>query len=193
MPADTRVLRRTLGWLYAGRAAIAVAWAITLTAAPVSAAGAAVTALLSGYPAIDAAATLIDLRAQPHGAAAGARIANIVASAITSAAVLVVAATRPGGIWAVYGGWAVVTGGIQLFVGVRRRQILPGQWLMVISGAGSVVAGLGFLSWTGPPTRALGLLTQYAFGGALWYAVTGLLLGVATFNGIRRLPASDHG
>ncbi len=36
MPTDRQRLGRVLGWLYAGRALLALSWAVTLTAAPVS-------------------------------------------------------------------------------------------------------------------------------------------------------------
>ena len=39
-----------------------------------------------------------------------------------------------------------------IFVAARRQQKLGGQWLMIISGAGSVFAGTTFVRLTGSPS-----------------------------------------
>jgi hypothetical protein len=49
---------------------------------------------------------------------------------------------------------------------------------MIISGIGSVFAGLSFTGWTGSPPAGLTALAQYAAGGAVWYLLTALWLEV---------------
>lgn len=72
--------------------------------------------------------------------------------------------------------WAILSGTIQLTVGARRLRQLRGQWLMIISGAGSIFAGTTFINWSQPPTSALHALAQYSIGGAIWYLLTALWL-----------------
>ncbi|MGI8449457.1 MAG: hypothetical protein ACR2MP_20210 [Streptosporangiaceae bacterium] len=67
------------------------------------------------------------------------------------------------------GAWAIASGGIQLALAVRRRKILGGQGLMIISGAGAVFAGITFIRWTGTPGAGLAALAQYSAGGSIWH------------------------
>jgi uncharacterized membrane protein HdeD (DUF308 family) len=76
----------------------------------------------------------------------------------------------------VFGVWAIVSGAIMAVLAVRRRRVLGGHWLMILSGAGSVVAGITFIGWTGNPGTGLAVLAQYSAGGALWYLLAGLWL-----------------
>jgi uncharacterized membrane protein HdeD (DUF308 family) len=79
----------------------------------------------------------------------------------------------------VFGAWAIVSGGIQLALAVRRRRTLGGQGLMIISGAGSVAAGTTFIHWTGSSGAGLVALAQYSAGGAVWYLLAALWLFLA--------------
>ncbi len=45
---------------------------------------------------------------------------------------------------AIFGGWALLAGLLQLAVGILRRQRLGGQWAMILSGLQSTAAGVAF-------------------------------------------------
>jgi len=63
-----------------------------------------------------------------------------------------------------------------IVLAAQRQRVLHGQWLMIISGAGSVFAGISFTNWTGTPPAGLTALAQYSAGGAVWYLLTALWL-----------------
>jgi uncharacterized membrane protein HdeD (DUF308 family) len=75
-----------------------------------------------------------------------------------------------------FGVWAIVTGAVMIYLAVRRQRPLGGQWPLIISGAGSVLAGTTFVGWTGSAAAGLGALAQYSAGGAIWYLLTALWL-----------------
>ncbi|MEO5876473.1 MAG: HdeD family acid-resistance protein [Streptosporangiaceae bacterium] len=69
--------------------------------------------------------------------------------------------------------WAVVTGVAQIIAAVRLRQELTGEWLLILSGALSVVFGVILLFWPGTGAAAVAwILGIYAmiFGFALVFA-----------------------
>jgi uncharacterized membrane protein HdeD (DUF308 family) len=77
----------------------------------------------------------------------------------------------------VFGMWAVISGALQVSLAVRRRHAgVHGQWLMILSGAGSLVAGITFIGWVGTSHTALTTVAQYSAGGAVWYVLTVLWL-----------------
>jgi hypothetical protein len=62
-----------------------------------------------------------------------------------------------GDVLAVFGVWALVTGGLQFAVAIRRRMTLGRQWPLLIAGGGSALFGIAFLVMAGmdnPPLRA---------------------------------------
>jgi uncharacterized membrane protein HdeD (DUF308 family) len=76
----------------------------------------------------------------------------------------------------VFGVWAFVSGAVQLFLAIRRRRSLGGQWPMIVSGGLSVVAGISFVVMAGSPTTGLTTLAGYSAFGAFWYLVTAIWL-----------------
>jgi hypothetical protein len=72
-----------------------------------------------------------------------------------------------------------VSGAVQLVVAWSRRRRIAGQWLMLVSGGGSVFAGGGFLSWAGAQPAGVATLVQYSIGGAVWYLLTAIWLYVS--------------
>ncbi|MEV7623768.1 hypothetical protein [Actinoplanes sp. NPDC089786] len=78
----------------------------------------------------------------------------------------------------VWGVWAVVAGVIQLAVGLSRRR-LGGQWAMIVSGAGSVLAGSGFAIMSGQNGAGLTNLAGYAVVGGVFFLISALRLGRA--------------
>ncbi|HEX4015187.1 MAG TPA: hypothetical protein VHX15_00485 [Frankiaceae bacterium] len=198
--AETHLLRagpaqlsQTLSYLYFARTAAAVVWLVSLSAAlgqkttlpfrPL------VWTLLIAYPVIDAGATLADIRMTPVESQTRFQRLNLAASLL--AAIAVAATTRTSNFSitiGVVGGWAISSGAIQLVVAVRRRSVISAQWFMIVSGAGSIFAGVNFLGWAGTARDGVAALVQYSAGGALWYAVAAVWLLAST----RRLTSAHR-
>jgi hypothetical protein len=74
-----------------------------------------------------------------------------------------------------FAAWAIISGAIQLAVGAGRLGQLDGQWPMIISGAGSIIAATTFIDYNRSPASALHALAQYSIGGAIWVPAHGPL------------------
>jgi Short repeat of unknown function (DUF308) len=167
---------RALSRLYFARTAASLVWVLivstlasglgrTSTPSPV------LWILLVTYPMIDAAATLIDIRTTPRESQTIFQRANLAASLLAAAALAETLSDDFATTLGVFGVWAIASGAIQLVVALRRNTLISAQWFMVISGAGSIVAGAAFLQWSGTPHSGIRTLLQYSTGGALWYLV----------------------
>lgn len=160
------------------RAVLAVVWAAALVIAvggrvlsthsdiPIAAA-----ALLTTYPIIDVAASVISAR---RAAPASARLLRINAG-ISTVAVAALAATAFGGQAAsalvAFGGWAAVSGAIQLTTAIRHRRAHRGQLPMIISGGLSTLAGVSFIATANGRTAHLTTLAGYMTLGAVLYLI----------------------
>jgi hypothetical protein len=131
--------------------------------------------LLVIYPVSDAIATLFDLRSGPI-AAGWPQHLNLAADLAAAPAVLIALGSSLADAITVFGVWAIGTGAVMIVLAARRQRVLNGQWLMIISGAGSVFAGTTFVSWTGSSSAGLAVLAQYSAGGAVWYLLTAVWL-----------------
>jgi hypothetical protein len=134
---------------------------------------------LSAYPAVDALASLVDIRATNTPAYRRLLYGNTVAGLLAAAAILVFDSGLSSEI-RTFGIWAIASGAAQLLVGALRQRTLRGQWLMIISGAGSAFAGATFAGLLGSSASDLPALAQYSVGGAIWYIVTAVFLVAAT-------------
>jgi uncharacterized membrane protein HdeD (DUF308 family) len=169
---------RYLRDLYLFRCGFSALWvALVFTLAAAGTAGGRVSflggLLLVGYPVSDAAATAFDLR---RAAAGWPQLLNLGSDLVAAVAIGVAAGSGLAAAITAFGGWAVVSGVIMIILAVRRQRVLRGQWLLIISGAGSVFAGISFAGWTGSPSAGLTALAQYSAGGAVWYLLTALWL-----------------
>jgi uncharacterized membrane protein HdeD (DUF308 family) len=174
-PQSVRSLRN----LYLFRTGFSAAWVILVlllasgkTARTVSFLGAV---LLVIYPLSDAVASLFDIRSS-RVAARWPQLFNLGCGIVAAVAILVAVTSSLAAAIAVFGGWAILTGAVMIFLAARRQRALHGQWLLIISGAGSVFAGIAFVSWTGTAAAGLAALAQYSAGGAVWYLLTALWL-----------------
>jgi hypothetical protein len=174
---DASVMRRlapALPALYGLRSVATLAWIGVVLLAEPSPAAAGPTpefrALVALYPIIDAAASAVDFRVDTTRIS---RVAHLIEAALglASAAWLLLLASGWHSLTVVVGTWGIVTGLIQLLVAARRVRFVRGQWFMIVSGAGSVVAGSSFVGWSGSAHAFVGLITQYAAGGVLWFVV----------------------
>jgi uncharacterized membrane protein HdeD (DUF308 family) len=76
----------------------------------------------------------------------------------------------------VFGVWAIVTGLIQLIMGLRRRQQLGGQWPMMISGGQSMLGGSSFIFLAHAPSAGVNSLAGYAAFGAFYFLLAAIRL-----------------
>jgi uncharacterized membrane protein HdeD (DUF308 family) len=159
---------RTFSLLPVTRAALALLWAISLVVAigdriPTTASEVpfAAALLLSAYPLIDAVSSFVERR-WVNGA-----ISTLAAAALAFATF----AGDAGATLVVFGVWAVVSGAFQLGTALQHRGAGSPQWPMIISGAISMVAGLGFASMAGQDAAHFANLAGYAVGGAVLYLI----------------------
>ncbi|MDO8188599.1 DUF308 domain-containing protein [Conexibacter sp. JD483] len=160
------------------RAAIALVWAAALVLAvgdrvPTTASElpVAVALLLTAYPLIDAAASLVEARSRAGGSA---RVLLLNAGLGAAAAVGLALATFTGDAGAalvVFGAWASLSGAVQLGVALRRRRDGGRQWPLIVSGGLSTVVGLSFVAAAGKHDAQLAMLAGYAAFGAVLYLV----------------------
>ncbi|HEY4268128.1 MAG TPA: DUF308 domain-containing protein [Galbitalea sp.] len=167
--------------LYFVRAAFSVAWValVFVLASTVTTgtkpSGAAIV-LLTIYPLWDAAATVFDIRATPAAATHLPQYLNIAFGVVAGIGILVSTLNSLTPALIVFGIWAFVSGAVQLFLGLRRRKPIGGQWPMIISGGLSVLAGISFVATSGAPKTGLTTLAGYSAFGAFWYLAGAVLL-----------------
>jgi uncharacterized membrane protein HdeD (DUF308 family) len=141
-----------------------------------SAPSAIAAVLLTIYPAWDAIATFFDAHATPTAASHLPQYGNIALGLVAAAGVLIAIGSGLTPALIVFGVWASVSGAVQLYLGLRRRRPIGGQWPMIISGGLSVLAGISFIVTASAPKTSLTTLAGYSAFGAFWYLVGALLL-----------------
>jgi uncharacterized membrane protein HdeD (DUF308 family) len=168
-------------WLrsyYFIRAFFSVWWVVV--AISVSGHPALASILFVIYPAWDAVANLADARANGGLKTNRAQAFNVVVSTITTIAVLLAVMKDTHAVLAVFGIWAILSGLLQLATGVARWRSYGAQWVMILSGAQSALAG-GFMITqslgTVPPTILD--VAPYAGFGAFYFLVSAIWMTVA--------------
>lgn len=171
-------------WLqsyYFTRAVFSVAWiaaAIAFNGQPGPTA-----LLLVIYPLWDAAANLVDARVSGGLKANPSQALNVVVSVITTLAVGVAIGKGMYAVLAVFGIWAILSGLLQLYTGARRWRSYGAQWVMILSGAQSTLAG-GFMVsqavGTVPPTILD--IAPYAGFGAFYFLLSAIWLVVSAYR-----------
>jgi len=185
-PLATARTALSLRTLYFVRAAFSVVWVVLVfvlasgvMTGPVGTAtkpSIAAIILLTVYPLWDAAATFFDIRATAASGTHLPQYLNIVIGVLAAVGVLVATLSSLTPALIAFGAWAFVSGAVQLFLGIRRRKPVGGQWPMIISGALSVLAGISFAVMSGAPKTGLTTLAGYSAFGAFWYLVGAILL-----------------
>lgn len=164
--------------LYFVRFAFAIVWAalMFITKGQLGPLGIALIVL---YPLFDVAAAIVDARSSRATGPALGLYVNIAIS-LLAAVGLAIAAVNSGvpGALLVWGVWAVVSGLVQLVVGVVRRR-MDGQWPMILSGGISVLAGASFAMGASAPNPSLTNVAGYAVLGGIFFLVSALRLGRA--------------
>ncbi|RQV13261.1 DUF308 domain-containing protein [Burkholderia cenocepacia] len=173
-PADEQWLKR----YYFCRAAFSLVWvALAFSVGRQSAAGAAV--LLVVYPAWDALANFVDLSRSGGMAANRTQAVNVAISAVTTLAVFPALNAGMHAVLTVFGVWAILSGAMQLGTAVRRWKLAGAQWVMILSGAQSALAGLFFIVQSHVPMPpAIVKIAGYAGVGALYFLISAIWLQV---------------
>jgi uncharacterized membrane protein HdeD (DUF308 family) len=158
---------RLLRDLYVYRAGFSACWVAAIAAlATLTTPGAATLAqiLLVLYPVSDGVATLADI-CTSRGAPRRTQYVNLAIDIAGAAAILAAVESTLDPVITVFGYWAIATGAVMVVVTALRGKAPGGQWLMIISGAGSVVAGATFVGSAVTPAGGLDAVAQYSAGG----------------------------
>ncbi|MEV8436744.1 hypothetical protein AB0425_05175 [Actinosynnema sp. NPDC051121] len=169
--STTAALRR----LYFVRFGFAIAWAALLFATG-SDLGPLSVGLLVLYPLFDVAAAVVDARSsRATGLARGLHV-NVAISLLAAVGVALACASGVPAVLRVWGAWAIVSGLVQLVVGVGRRR-MGGQWPMILSGGLSTLAGASFVTAASAASPSLVNVVGYATLGGIFFLVSALRLG----------------
>jgi uncharacterized membrane protein HdeD (DUF308 family) len=165
LPQRIANVRAALALVWAAALVIAVGDKVPTTSSDVPIAAAA---LLASYPTIDVVASI----AGALGTNASVRVLRINA-AISALAVAAIGAAAfgadAGATLVAFGAWAAVSGAIQLGVAVHLRRTQGRQLPMIVSGALSTIAGLGFVASAGTDDAHLAAVGGYMALGAVLY------------------------
>ncbi|MGW6795818.1 hypothetical protein [Streptomyces chartreusis] len=165
--------------LYFVRAGFAVVW-VALLFANKSHLGAPGVALLVVYPLFDVAAAVVDARSSSATGPTRALQTNIAISAIAAVGLAVASVSGVPAVLRVWGAWAIVSGAVQLIVGLIRRKVqMGGQWPMMLSGGISVLAGAQFILGASASDPKLTNVGGYAILGGIFFLISALRLGRA--------------
>jgi hypothetical protein len=166
----------TLRNLYFTRTVVQLIWAVSTMAIAVKNPVLGVT-LLVLYPLWDVACTLYDLKTSAGGSSATTRYVNAAMGTIAAIGIGLTGYANPQYAVAIFGGWALVAGLLQLAVGILRRKQLGGQWAMILSGIQSTAAGVAFTLGGLNGKFHIKDLGGYAIFGAIYFLIAGILIG----------------
>jgi uncharacterized membrane protein HdeD (DUF308 family) len=166
-------------WLktyYFTRAAVSISWIVAAVAVgknlPTISA-----ILLIAYPAWDAVANYLDAQKSGGLGANLSQALNFLVSVITALAVALALGVSMNAVVTVFGVWAILSGLFQLATAIRRWRSAGAQWVMVLSGAQSALAGLSFFKMAASATPpSIVAVAPYAGFGAFYFLVSALWL-----------------
>jgi hypothetical protein len=180
--SQTMQTAKSLRQLYFIRIAFSVTWIILVVLLAKTSSGIA-SILLIIYPAWDVIGTFLDIRANHNSTSKTPQYINAVISAVTTVAVgLALQKGIPEALM-VFGAWAILTGLIQLVLGLRRRKLFGGQWPMIISGGQSTIAGISFILMAHDPAMGIVNLAGYSAFGAFYYLLAAISLSKTIRHG----------
>ncbi|SEP09875.1 hypothetical protein SAMN05192574_12211 [Mucilaginibacter gossypiicola] len=163
--------------LYFIRVAFSVSW-VVLVSLLAKTSFTAATILLVIYPLWDVVGTFLDIRAnQGNGTSVTPQYVNVAISVITTLAVAFAITKGVPAALIVFGAWALLTGLIQLVLGLKRRKEFGGQWPMILSGGQSMLAGVSFIAMAHSPNMGIVNLAGYSAFGAFYYLLAAIRLG----------------
>jgi len=168
------VVATALRKLYFFRFGFAIVWAALIFALGSTLSPVAAT-LLVLYPLFDVAAAIIDVRANRTAGSAALLYTNMALSLLAAIGLAIAATVGTPAVLTVWGAWSITAGVVQLIVGLRRRK-LGGQWIMIISGALSVLVGFAFISMASGASASVSTLGGYATLGGIFFLISALRL-----------------
>jgi len=166
---------RSLRRLYLTRTAFSVIWVILISVFAKTNSSIA-EILFTIYPAWDVFATYLDIKANPPQVSKNPQYVNAVIGILTTIGVALALQMGVSAALIVFGAWAIVTGLVQLILGLRRRKELGGQWPMIISGGQSMLAGSAFIAMANSPTMGISSLAGYSAFGAFYFLLAAIRL-----------------
>ena len=135
--------------------------------------------LLMIYPAWDALANYTDSLKSGGFGKNRMQTINIIVSAITTLAVILTLKVSMNAVIAVFGGWAILSGLLQLGTATQRWKHNNAQWSMALSGAQSALAGAFFIFQAQMPVPpSIINIAGYAAFGAFYFFVSAISLTV---------------
>jgi len=168
----------SLSAYYLIRAAVAAVW-VALAFILGAASPLIGVVLLVVYPAWDAVANVLDARGSGGLRSNPSQTANAVISIVAAIAMGVSAQSGIHAMIAVFGLWAILAGLFQLVTGVRRWRTYGAQWVMVLSGAQSVLAGGFFFHMSSTPAAlSIATVAGYAGFGAFYFLISAIWIRV---------------
>ena len=177
-------------WLkpyYFVRAAFSIAWVVAAFTMGKNV-PALSAALLVLYPSWDAAANWVDAKRNGGLARNPTQALNVAVSTLTTAAVALALGNSMNAVLVVFGVWAALAGLFQLATAVRRWKTYGAQWVMILSGAQSALAGGFFIKQaSGATVPGITDIAPYAAFGAFYFLVSAIWL---TVSDIRRRKAA---
>jgi uncharacterized membrane protein HdeD (DUF308 family) len=132
--------------------------------------------LLILYPLWDVACTVYDLKTSKATNSATTQYINAAVGVLVAIGIALTAYSQPRYAVAIFGGWALVAGLLQLAVGLLRRRRMGGQWAMILSGIQSTAAGVAFTLGGLSGKTQIKDLGGYAVFGAVYFLIAGILL-----------------
>jgi uncharacterized membrane protein HdeD (DUF308 family) len=175
---------QSLRSLYFTRVAFSVIWVILVSVFAKTNPGIA-SVLFIIYPAWDVIATYLDIKANPPQANKTPQYVNVGIGVLTTLGVALALQKGVPAAMMVFGVWAIVTGLIQLILGLRRRRVLGGQWPMIISGGQSMLAGGSFIAMANSPAMGISSLAGYSAFGAFYFLLSAIRLS-KTIKGLEK-------
>jgi uncharacterized membrane protein HdeD (DUF308 family) len=103
---------------------------------------------------------------------------NIAISSLAAVGLAIACSAGIPAVLRVWGAWAIVSGLVQLIVGVSRRR-MGGQWPMILSGGISTLAGTSFILQAAADGASLRSLAGYALLGGIFFLTSAVRLGRA--------------
>ena len=176
---------KSLRNLYFARTAFSVIWVILISVFVKT--NSRITGILFIiYPAWDVIATYLDIKANPPHTSKTPQYVNAAIGVITTIGIALALQKGVPVALRVFGIWAIVTGLIQLILGLRRRKELGGQWPMIISGGQSTLAGSVFIAMANSPTMGISNLAGYSAFGAFYFLLAAIRLS-KTIKGFEKV------
>ncbi|KQS26673.1 DUF308 domain-containing protein [Dyadobacter sp. Leaf189] len=172
---------KSLRTLYFTRAAFSIVWILLVTTLANTNASIAMVLFII-YPVWDVIATFFDIRSNPPSANKTPQYVNVAIGIITAVAVFMALQKGIAEALIVFSAWAILTGLIQLILGLHRRKQMDGQWPMIISGGQSMLAGVSIFLKAHTPGTGVNTLAGYAAFGAFYFLLAAFRLSKTIKN-----------